>query len=66
MHQFIFCGDWHTSISIPLVLEKYFIIRNRITWEREKGRGAKKIGRTIPKIFGSALTQINIHLIPML
>ena len=37
-----FCGDWHTSISIPLVMEKHFIIRNRITWEREKGRGAKK------------------------
>ena len=37
-----FCGDWHTSISIPLVLEKYFIVRNRITWEREKGRGAQK------------------------
>lgn len=35
-----FCGDWHTSISIPYVLEKYFILRNRITWEREKGRGA--------------------------
>lgn len=37
-----FCGDWHTSISIPIVLEKHFIIRNRITWEREKGRGALK------------------------
>ncbi|TSA28923.1 MAG: site-specific DNA-methyltransferase [Ignavibacteriales bacterium] len=37
-----FCGDWHTSISISLVLEKYFIVRNRITWEREKGRGAQK------------------------
>lgn len=36
-----FCGDWFTSISIPMVLEKYFTIRNRITWEREKGRGAK-------------------------
>lgn len=35
------CGDWHSSISIPLVLEKHFIIRNRITWEREKGRGSK-------------------------
>ena len=23
------------------MLEKYFILRNRITWEREKGRGAK-------------------------
>lgn len=36
-----FCGDWHTSISIPLILQKHFIIRNRITWEREKGRGSK-------------------------
>ena len=36
-----FCGDWFTSISIPIVLEKHFTIRNRITWEREKGRGAK-------------------------
>lgn len=36
-----FCGDWHSSISIPLALKKHFIIRNRITWEREKGRGAK-------------------------
>jgi site-specific DNA-methyltransferase (adenine-specific) len=37
-----FCGDWHTSISIPHILEKYFIVRNRITWEREKGRGAQR------------------------
>ncbi len=36
------CGDWRTSISIPLVLGKYFKVRNRITWEREKGRGSKK------------------------
>jgi site-specific DNA-methyltransferase (adenine-specific) len=35
------CGDWRSSISIPLVLEKFFIVRNRITWEREKGRGSK-------------------------
>jgi site-specific DNA-methyltransferase (adenine-specific) len=36
-----FCGDWHSSTSIHLVLSKYFKVRNRITWEREKGRGAK-------------------------
>jgi len=36
-----FCGDWKSSTSIHLVLEKYFKVRNRITWEREKGRGAK-------------------------
>ncbi len=35
------CGDWKSSTSIHLVLSKYFNIRNRITWEREKGRGAK-------------------------
>lgn len=36
-----FCSDWRTSISIGHILEKYFYVRNRITWEREKGRGAK-------------------------
>jgi site-specific DNA-methyltransferase (adenine-specific) len=35
------CGDWRTSTAIHLVGEKYFKVRNRITWEREKGRGAK-------------------------
>ncbi|MBL1213035.1 MAG: site-specific DNA-methyltransferase [Ignavibacteriae bacterium] len=35
------CGDWFTSASIFPVIGKYFEIRNRITWEREKGRGAK-------------------------
>jgi site-specific DNA-methyltransferase (adenine-specific) len=34
------CCDWQSSKSVQIVLEKYFIIRNRITWEREKGRGA--------------------------
>ena len=36
------CGDWLSSTSLHLVLEKYFIVQNRITWEREKGRGAKR------------------------
>ncbi|MFA6439127.1 MAG: site-specific DNA-methyltransferase [Bacteriovoracaceae bacterium] len=35
------CGDWRSSAAIQQVAGKYFIIRNRITWEREKGRGAK-------------------------
>ena len=35
------CGDWKTSISIYRVIKDYLIVRNRITWEREKGRGAK-------------------------
>ncbi len=35
------CGDWKTSISIYQVIKDFLIVRNRITWEREKGRGAK-------------------------
>jgi site-specific DNA-methyltransferase (adenine-specific) len=35
------CADWQTSTAIHSVLEKYTIIQNRITWGREKGRGAK-------------------------
>lgn len=34
------CCDWQSSKSVQTILEKYFIVRNRITWEREKGRGA--------------------------
>lgn len=35
------CGDWRCSAAIQRVGEKYFIPQNRVTWEREKGRGAK-------------------------
>ncbi|HHW17409.1 MAG TPA: site-specific DNA-methyltransferase [Firmicutes bacterium] len=35
------CGDWRSSAAIHLVADKYLFVRNRITWEREKGRGAK-------------------------
>jgi site-specific DNA-methyltransferase (adenine-specific) len=35
------CGDWRSSAAIHRLGEKYFIPQNRITWEREKGRGAK-------------------------
>ncbi|NEP18166.1 MAG: site-specific DNA-methyltransferase [Leptolyngbya sp. SIO4C1] len=35
------CCDWQSSNAIYCVFEKYFKVRNRITWEREKGRGAK-------------------------
>ena len=34
------CCDWKSSIAIANVLKRYFIIQNRITWQREKGRGA--------------------------
>ena len=35
------CSDWRTSSLIFPILDRHFTIRNRITWEREKGRGAK-------------------------
>ena len=35
------CSDWKTSVLIAPVLQEFFQIRNRITWEREKGRGSK-------------------------
>jgi site-specific DNA-methyltransferase (adenine-specific) len=36
------CGDWRSSSAIQRVGSKYLRLQNRITWEREKGRGAKK------------------------
>lgn len=35
------CGDWKSSAAIFITGSKYFQVKNRITWEREKGRGAK-------------------------
>jgi len=36
------CGDWASSPAICSVLARHFKIRNRITWERDKGRGASR------------------------
>lgn len=35
------CCDWESSIIIGQVLSEKMIVRNRITWQREKGRGSK-------------------------
>ena len=35
------CGDWHTSASIFAAASECLNVCNRITWKREKGRGAK-------------------------
>lgn len=34
------CADWRSSASVHVAAAKYLLVRNRITWEREKGRGA--------------------------
>lgn len=35
------CCDWKCTASIQRAVEKELCIMNRITWQREKGRGAK-------------------------
>jgi DNA modification methylase len=35
------CCDWRCSQAVYEIIQKHFKIRNRITWEREKGRGAR-------------------------
>lgn len=35
------CGDWRSASAIQRIASEYLTVRNRITWEREKGRGAK-------------------------
>ena len=34
------CSEWRSSGVVQRALESYFVVQNRITWEREKGRGA--------------------------
>ena len=34
------CGDWKCTATLQRALEKELTILNRITWQREKGRGA--------------------------
>jgi site-specific DNA-methyltransferase (adenine-specific) len=35
------CSDWQSSPAVFHVAQSRFHVRNRITWEREKGRGAR-------------------------
>ncbi len=35
------CSEWYSSTAVHFILEKFLKVRNRITWERDKGRGAK-------------------------
>lgn len=34
------CADWRSSSAVQSVLGQHLQVQNRITWEREKGRGA--------------------------
>ena len=35
------CGDWKCTAALQRAMEKELTVLNRITWQREKGRGAK-------------------------
>lgn len=34
------CSEWRSSSAVETVLKRHFFIQNRITWQREKGRGS--------------------------
>ena len=36
------CCDWYSGMVIGSVLQEYFYVNNRVTWQREKGRGSQK------------------------
>jgi site-specific DNA-methyltransferase (adenine-specific) len=36
------CGDWKSTFCLYQIMAEHTIIRNRIVWQREKGRGAKQ------------------------
>jgi len=36
------CCDWGSSAAVSAALSEHFTIQNRITWQREKGRGAAR------------------------
>lgn len=35
------CGDWKNTAALQQVMNEHLNVINRITWQREKGRGAK-------------------------
>lgn len=35
------CGDWKSTAALQTVISEHLCVLNRITWQREKGRGAK-------------------------
>jgi len=58
------CGDWKSAGAISRVMSKYFIVRNRITWEREKGRGAKSNWKNCSEDIWFGTVSENYHFNP--
>jgi site-specific DNA-methyltransferase (adenine-specific) len=35
------CGDWKSTAALHTVMREHLVVLSRITWQRDKGRGAK-------------------------
>lgn len=55
------CGEWNTSMAIAQVASRHFIVQNRITWEREKGRGAKSNWKNASEDIWFCTVSANYH-----
>ena len=60
------CCDWQSSLIIGNVLKKYLYVQNRITWQREKGRGSISNWKNGMETFGLQLMQEITHLMLIL
>lgn len=60
------CCDWETSLIVGKVLSEFFHVRNRITWQREKGAVQKQTGKMEWKTFGLQQIAMIMYLISML
>jgi site-specific DNA-methyltransferase (adenine-specific) len=41
------CSDWRSSSAVHMALAERFIVRNRITWKRDKGRSARSNWKSV-------------------
>lgn len=56
------CGDWHCTSVLQRVLSEHLTIINRITWQREKGRGARNNWKnTMEDIWFAVKDPANYH-----
>ena len=55
------CGDWKCSSSLQRVMEEELTVLNRITWQREKGRGASSTADASFQFLGRHQRSFLVH-----
>ncbi|MBN2873805.1 MAG: site-specific DNA-methyltransferase [Spirochaetales bacterium] len=55
------CADWRSSSAVYLALAERFIIRNRITWKRDKGRSSSVNWKNVSEDIWFATVGENYH-----